>query len=94
LSFHKNAIALTKYILDNKTNEEKVNALLTITPESKDFINKKYTKKQDEALSRVINNYIKLGVELGVKGTPTIFDNNGKSLSWVKVLERYGVEVK
>jgi thiol:disulfide interchange protein DsbC len=94
LSFHKNAMALTRYILDKKTNEERVKALLNITADSKEFKNKKYSDKQKASLNKTIEANMKLAEELGVRGTPALFDINGKALSWVTVLKRYGVEVK
>lgn len=94
LSFHKNAVALTKYILDNKTNEDKVKAMLNVSLQSDDFKNKKYSKALDENLDKIIDENMKLGEELGVRGTPALFDINGKAQSWVNVLQRYGVEVK
>ncbi|WP_419768949.1 DsbC family protein [Arcobacter sp.] len=94
LSFHKNAIPLSKYVLSFKSNEDRVNALLNVTPTTKEFLSKKYTKVQDEALTNVIDAQMKLGEKLGVRGTPTLYDIHGKALSWVKVLERYGIEVK
>lgn len=94
LSFHKNAIALTQYILDNKTNDSKVKAMLSVSVDSKEFKNKKYTEKQKDSLNKIIDENMKLAEELGVRGTPALFDINGKALSWVNVLQRYGVEVK
>jgi len=94
LSFHPNAVALTHYILDNKTNEAKVKAMLNVSLESDDFKNKKYTETQKAKFDKIIENNMKLADELGVRGTPALFDKNGKSLSWVTVLQRYGVEVK
>ncbi|WP_419764670.1 MAG: DsbC family protein [Arcobacter sp.] len=94
LSFHKNAVALTQYILDNKTNAAKVDAMMNVTVDSKEFKNKKYSDKQKTSLNKIIAANMKLGEELGVRGTPALFDMNGKALSWVNVLQRYGVEVK
>jgi len=94
LSFHKNAVALTRFILDKKTNESKVKAMLTVSPKSKEFINKKFTNTQKEAFDKIIEDNMKLGEAVGVRGTPALFDVDGKSLSWVSVLQRYGVEVK
>ena len=31
---------------------------------------------------------------LAVKGTPTIFDKEGKNIVWVNLLEKFGIEVK
>ncbi len=94
LSFHKNAVALTQYILDNKSNDDRVKAMLSVSVNSEDFKNKKFTEKQKASLNKTIEENMKLGEELGVRGTPALFDMHGKSLSWVTVLQRYGVEVK
>ncbi len=94
LSFHKNAVALTQYILDNKTNESRVKAMLSVSVDSKEFKNKKYSDKQKASLNKTIEANMKLAEELGVRGTPALFDIDGKALSWVTVLKRYGVEVK
>ncbi len=94
LSFHKNAVALTHYILSNKTNDGKVKAMLNADVNNEDFKNKKFTDAQKSKFDKMIADNMKLGDELGVRGTPALFDINGKSLSWVNVLQRYGVEVK
>lgn len=94
LSFHENAVALTHYILSNKTNEAKIKAMLNVDINSADFKNKKFTEAEKAKFDKIIDSNMKLADELGVRGTPALFDINGKSLSWVNVLQRYGVEVK
>ena len=94
LSFHKNAVPLTLFILDKKSNNERVKAMMNVSIDSNEFKNKKYTKEQRESLEKIVEANMKLGEELGVRGTPALFDINGKALSWVNVLQRYGVEVK
>ncbi|WP_428025627.1 DsbC family protein [Arcobacter sp.] len=94
LSFHKNAIPLTRFILDKKNNNDRVKALLNVTVDSEEFKNKKFTAAQEESLDKLIDANMKLAEELGVRGTPALYDIDGKSLSWVTVLQRYGVEVK
>lgn len=94
LSFHKNAVPLTHYILSKKTNAEKIKALLTIDADSKEFKNTKFTQAQIDNFNKKIDQDMQFADEFGVRGTPALFDIHGKSLSWVNVLQRYGVEVK
>lgn len=94
LSFHKNAVALTHSILSKKTNEQKAKTMLNISVNSDEFKNQNFTQAQKDAFNKQIDENMKLGDELGVRGTPALFDINGKSLSWVNVLQKYGVQVK
>lgn len=68
--------------------------MLNVDINSADFKNKKFTEAEKAKFDKIIDSNMKLADELGVRGTPALFDINGKSLSWVNVLQRYGVEVK
>lgn len=94
LSFHKNAMDMTKYIIDNKSNEDKVHAMLTLDIEDKDFKEKKYTPKREKELQAIIDENMKLADEFGVRGTPALFDKDGKSVSWVGLLQKFGIQVQ
>lgn len=92
LSFHKNAKEMSLYILSQKTNEDKIKAMFNVSLDSDDYKNRDIKNK--EQLTKILDENIKLGEELGVRGTPALFSKDGKSASWVNVLKTYGIDVK
>lgn len=94
LDFHKNAKNLSLYILSKNTTQEKIDALFKTTKDSKDFINRKIDKSKLEKLEKTLDEQIKIGQNINVQGTPSLFDKSGKKVSWVVMLQEYGIEVK
>lgn len=56
--------------------------------------NMKYSKSQNESLEKTFRWAFKLGTNLGVQGTPALFDKDGNSIIWVKLLSDYNISVK
>ena len=54
----------------------------------------KYSKSQNESLEKILDEHLKLGTNLGVQGTPALFDKDGNSIIWVKLLSDYNISVK
>lgn len=94
LDFHKNAKDLSMYVMSKKTNDEKIKAMINNDINNKDYINRKYTKKQEEELKKQLEVQMKIANYLKVRGTPAIFDKDGNSVVWVELLEKYGVNVR
>lgn len=82
LDFHKEADAMSRYVLSGATNKEKGNRLIEIANSSTTYKNSKYTDLQIQMYQKVIDSGKKLGLTLGVKGTPTVIDFNGKITPW------------
>lgn len=94
LDFHPNAKDLSVYIMSKKTLDEKAQALFDATKDSKDFINRKIDQKDLTELNTKLSKHIQLAQELGVRGTPALFDKDGNKVSWVELLMKNGIQVK
>jgi len=93
LNFHKNARDISLFIMSQDTNKAKIEAMDT-TVNTAAYKNRKYEKGELEKLETKLDEQIALGGQLGVSGTPAIFDKNGDKVSWVKMLKDYGVNLK
>jgi len=93
LSFHKHSISMTKHILSQKTKEDKQKALEEI---AKSILNKdsssgnaykktKYSDTENKELDEKIKKMKKIAIELGVQGTPTIFNDKGYAVNWTNL---------
>lgn len=94
LDFHKNARALSTYVMNQKTDEAKAKTLFSTTKDTKAFINRKIDAKTQAKLDKQLDKQIKIGEELGVRGTPALFDLKGNKVSWVELLAKHGIQVK
>lgn len=96
LDFHKNATDMSIYVMSKKSNQERVDAMfdLKLDENLSNIKNAKYTKEQWDKLSNKLNEHLELGAKLNVQGTPSIFDNEGNSVVWVNLLEKYGIDYK
>ena len=96
LDFHKEARDISKYILSQKTTKEKIDAFFEfeIGDDLTKIKNMKYSKSQNESLEKILDEHLKLGTNLGVQGTPALFDKDGNSIVWVKLLSDYNISVK
>jgi thiol:disulfide interchange protein DsbC len=94
LSHHQEAFDISMYIMSKKTDKEKLDALLNITADSIEFKNRNISKKEQEAFANMINQHMQLGGEIGVQGTPTLLDMDGKKVNWMLMLQEYGFKVR
>lgn len=94
LESHENAKDLSLYIMNQKTSSEKAEAMFRASENLDKAKNAKYTQAELAKLEKSLEEQIQIGMKLNVQGTPTIFDKDGKSVVWVNLLEKFGIEVK
>lgn len=94
LSFHKNAKDLSIYVMSQSTPQKMINAYLNVNAQSPEFISRKIDKNNEAKLSEKLQEQIQIAQKLDVAGTPTLFDKNGKKIPWVRLLEKYNIELK
>lgn len=78
---HKEAMAMSKYILAGKDDAEKASRLKSISAGSIDYKQAKYTAAENEKLDALVKASMDLGMEIGVSGTPTILNDKGERVS-------------
>ena len=94
LESHENAKDLSLYIMSQKTLNAKIDAMFDASENLDKVKNAKYTQAELAKLEKSLEEQIQIGMKLNVQGTPTIFDKEGKSVVWVNLLEKFGIEVK
>jgi len=93
LSFHRYAKNMSRYII-SLPKSQRANALWKIQEENNmAFKSKKYSADELGKVDQVLQSQKKLATELGVNGTPTIFDKNGKSINWTTLASKYKVKL-
>ncbi|CAA6805369.1 MAG: Thiol:disulfide interchange protein DsbC [uncultured Campylobacterales bacterium] len=78
---HKNAANIAMYSMAQDTDEEKFDAL-----SNGQWRTNPLSAEQKAKYSKVINLHKGIANTLGLKGTPTVFDSNGKFVSWPSLL--------
>ena len=94
LESHENAKDLSLYVMSQKTSAKKIEAMFSANDNLQIAKNAKYTQAELAKLEKSLEEQIQIGMKLNVQGTPTIFDKEGKSVVWVNLLEKFGIEVK
>ncbi len=92
LDFHKNAKDISLYIMSQKSYEDKVKAMTTTNKDTEAFKNRKYKDGELKKLQKNLETQMQIASELGVRGTPAIFDPKGNKISWVALLQKYGIK--
>ncbi len=82
LSFHKDAKAMSYYILAGKTNEEKVKRFQAVLGGSSEWKNYHPTKEEKAKFNNTIAASKKAVEELGARGTPSVYDKNFDKINW------------
>jgi len=85
LNFHENAEEMSKYIMSQKN--KKFEKLLNI--EKEDYKSAKYP----QAIEKKLQEHKEFASKLGVKGTPSILDEDGRAVSWINLLSSYGINI-
>lgn len=85
LSFHKNAIPMSKYILAAKSEKEKFERLLEIANESNKYQDLKLSPEENKELDGLIKKQLDYGRKAEVSGTPTVMDTKGSLVDWPKL---------
>lgn len=87
LDFHQNAKAMSKYILAQKSNELRAKAMKDIADGKENYKTIKLSDADDKKFNEVISRHLKIGQEIGVNGTPAVFDAKGKPIQWPNLLK-------
>lgn len=82
LDFHKNANAMSRWILSAKSNDEKAARLGAIGKGDTKYKDLKLNDEQIKAFGKILEQSKALGVQVGVQGTPAVFDTKGNSINW------------
>ena len=85
LPFHKDAKAMSYYILAGKTDKEKAKRLQAVLSGSNEWKNFHPTKEQIKTFNQELNKAQKAAIELGAQGTPSVYDKNFNSIPWPKL---------
>lgn len=94
LDFHANARDLSIYAMSKPSQKEQIDAMFNTDKNTPEFINRKIDSSKLEELTKKLDKQIEIGKNLGVRGTPAVFDKNGNKVSWVQMLESYGIAVQ
>ena len=88
LSFHKNAKAMSYYILAGKTDEEKAKRFREVLSGSNEWKNYHPAKEEKVKFDKILNNSKKAVAELGARGTPTVYDKDFNKINWTTLGEK------
>lgn len=94
LDFHKNAKDMSIYIMSKKTKAEKIDAMMNLDLQSDAYKNRKYSKEELAKLEAKLAEQMSIAQNLGVQGTPAVFDKEGNKVSWPNMLQGYGVNLQ
>ena len=94
LESHENAKDLSLYVMSQKTAAQKIEAMFNASENLENAKNAKYSQVELAKLEKKLDEQMQIATNLNVQGTPTIFDKDGKSIVWVNLLEKFGIEVK
>ena len=94
LDFHENARDLSIFIISQNSQKDKITAMFNATKDNKEFKNRNISEDILLKSEKILETHIKLAQELNIQGTPALFDSKGNKVSWVKMLQIYGVNVK
>jgi thiol:disulfide interchange protein DsbC len=87
LPFHKNAKAMSCYILAGKTDSEKAKRFRETLLSGNEWKNYKPSKEELKQCYEELEKSKKAAIELKAKGTPSVYDENFKSVSWPSLIK-------
>lgn len=87
LDFHHSAKSMSKYILSQKNNELKAKAMKDIANGNENYKSLKLSSAEDSKLDQLLTRHLQIGQEIGVNGTPAVFDAKGKPIQWPNLLK-------
>ncbi len=88
LPFHKHAIAMSQYILSQKTSKGRAKAIADIAKGDLSYKMATYSKKAMKQFADILSRHKKIANTIGVRGTPSVYTQDGQSLSWVSLLTK------
>lgn len=90
LSFHKDAVAMSHYILSQKSDSEKLQALNAIElGQSNAYKTMNLSQKAKTKLDAIIMQNMKVVQEVGVQGTPALFKLDGTKVDIGTFFKKY-----
>lgn len=92
LSFHKNAKQMSYYILSQKDNIKKQEAMHLIADGSNKYQDTKFSLEEINVIEGKLKEQIQVASLLGVSGTPAVFDLDGQDVQWPSLLEKYNIQ--
>jgi thiol:disulfide interchange protein DsbC len=89
LSFHRHSKAMTYYILNGKTDKERLERFRNSIEGGKNYQKFKPSKKQLDEYNNDIKNSKQAARELGAQGTPSLYDENFNPIQdWMRFLSK------
>ena len=88
LPFHKDAIAMSQYILSQKTNAERAKAIADIAKGNRSYKTATYSKEEIKHFEAILSLHKKIASTIGVQGTPSVYTQDGQPISWVSLLTK------
>jgi len=88
LDMHKDAKQMSKYILNQNGNEARANAMHEIASGKDDYKKLKLSADENSKYQEIIDKNLKIGREIGVNGTPAVYDSTGKPMQWPELLKK------
>ncbi len=85
LSFHRDAKAMSYYILAGKNNAEKVKRFKAVLSGSNEWKNYHPTAKEKAKFDKILLNSKKAVEELGTRGTPSVYDKKFNKIDWTTI---------
>lgn len=93
LNFHKNAKDISLYVMSQKTKEARESAFFNTTASSKEFKERNIPATELKKLETKLQEQLAIARDLGVRGTPTIYNKDGYKVQWPDLLRKYGVQL-
>lgn len=94
LDMHPHAKEMSYYIVSKSGNDERNKALHEMGNGSDEYKNAKFSMKELSILQKSLKKQMDIANELGVRGTPAVFDMDGGSVSWPTILKKNKLELK
>ncbi|WP_024955714.1 thioredoxin fold domain-containing protein [Sulfurospirillum arcachonense] len=82
LDFHKNANAMSRWILSSKNQEEREKRMDEVSKGNVEYKNAKYSPEELKRLNKIIADQKAIGQKVGITGTPTVMTLDGKLKAW------------
>jgi len=87
LPFHKNAKAMSCYILAGKTDKEKAKRFKETLLGGDEWKKYKPTKEELKKCLDELEKSKKAAIELQAKGTPSVYDDKFNSIEWTNLIK-------
>ena len=88
LSFHKNAKSMSRYILNQKDDKTKAEAMKSIANKDTKYQKETYSKMQLDILNGMIQRGLDEATKIGINGTPTILNSKGVKVSSDAIIKK------